>query len=361
MWIFLKHSCSYPYSIQNLLFSLSTGRNTGFILHSIPNTIRFYSALLILPNLGPGGIVWCVWCFNPSFNNWKRRVYIKPRFQAPLENGKLWCLGCIFLRDSNCWGDVVAVPWRIGRDSFYICIFTLSTSLTTCTSLTPIVISFTNSALYGEFKPSWDTQNYLRLPAVVSMIFVAWMPSQLRFLRFIRFPNPWDHQRPSLPISGVPPGMPEVRLALLTVEQHCLVPSYLHSFLTAPSLISPETQLTSHQIAEDFPDHCWTLFRTSFYWTFLMWLFCFLLSGYSCLIPHGALLREQIRVELFFFKEEKPVLQFPIFLLLEKLWAVAKIGVVGTLTWDWASPVPRSPVIPAQEQASPSRDTHCRC
>lgn len=104
MWIFLKHSCSCPYCIQSLLLFVVYQKKYGF--H--PSFNSTYSKILLCPSdlakPCPRGIVWCPWCFNPSFDNWKRRVYVKPRSPAPPENGKLRCIRCIFLRDNNCRG-----------------------------------------------------------------------------------------------------------------------------------------------------------------------------------------------------------------------------------------------------------------
>ena len=137
MWISLKHSSGQiPSLLQNLLFSLSSRGNTIVVHHTSPTTIRFYSVPLILPTSAPHGIVWRLWHFNPSFNNWRERIYIKSTFQASLENGKLACPGHTFPHDSSCWSDIAAVPWRIG-DSYYICMTILSAPLIAHTSLTP--------------------------------------------------------------------------------------------------------------------------------------------------------------------------------------------------------------------------------
>lgn len=156
---------SLLYSKTLCCFSLPARRNRVFIHHSSPNIIRFYSAPPILPASSHRGIAWCSWTFNPSFNNWKRRIYIKPRFQASLEHGKLWCLGYILLHASHGRGDVVAVTWRARRDSFYICLLTLPT---TCPSLLLWAFS-AQILLYLENLNQTEVLN-LKLPAMVSMM-----------------------------------------------------------------------------------------------------------------------------------------------------------------------------------------------
>lgn len=119
--------------------------------------------------------------------------------------------------------------------------------------------------------------------------------------------------------------MPEVSLTLLTVESTAWSPltSMVFSLLHPSSLPRLNSQ------------------ATNFLKTLLITVGLYLrlpsieLSSHGCsafycqvipvLFPMEPPLRNQIGVELSFFKEEKPVLKFPIFLLLERQPAVAEM------------------------------------